>query len=604
MSRIRHYRFRIFRRKYLQPWWKDHQWQIIGGIAIFALALGYIGFKKYFGAIGETRSPLFILYVTFQLLVLESGAVSGPVSWELEVSKFLAPTVAAYAAVRALTVIFWEQLQLFRMRFIKNHVVICGLGQKGRLLAERFCERGYHVVVIEQHEKNAMLDQCKDAGAIVLIGDATSPQQLRKAHVHKAKHLISVCGDDGTNAKVAVHTRQLVRFRKGRVLTCIVHIVDPRLCQLLREKEIEAKELEYYRLDFFNIFDSGARSWLQDYSPFSAVGESNGPQPHLLVVGLGLFGESLVVHAAKEWKALPSKSQKKIRMTIIDKLANEKKESLCLRYPQLEKVCDLIPLQMDISSPDFQRGDFLFDDQKRCGISSVFICLDDDSSGLSAALNLHQHLREYKIPVTVRMTYDAGLATLLLERDEIDNSFAQLHAFGLLERACQPDLVLGGTYEILARAIHEDYRRKQREIGIAPQINSSIVPWSELPEHLKESNRRQADNIGVKLKAVGCYLEPLTDWDAGLFEFTPEEVELMAKIEHERWVSERRRTGWKYAPGEKNIKKRTSPHLIAWDKLSEEIRELDRNTVRELPSFLYKADFQICRLKKEEGQSV
>jgi 4-amino-4-deoxy-L-arabinose transferase-like glycosyltransferase len=98
------------------------------------------------------------------------------------------------------------------------------------------------------------------------------------------------------------------------------------------------------------------------------------------------------------------------------------------------------------------------------------------------------------------------------------------YAFGLLERACQPDLVLGGTYEILARAIHEDYIRKQREIGIATQTNSSMVPWDELPEYLKESNRRQADNIGARLKAVGCYLEPLADWDAALFKFTAEEV--------------------------------------------------------------------------------
>jgi len=568
------------------------------GISIFAVTLGYIGFKKYFAAIGEMRSPLDILHVAIQLLVLESGAVSGPVSWELEVSRLLLPALATYAAVKALTVIFWEKLQLLRVRFIKKHIVICGLGLKGMLLAQRFCERGYHVVVIEQDDGNVLLDQCKDEGAIVLIGNATDKKMLRKAHVNKAKYLISVCGDDGVNAKVVVNTRELTGDREGNVLTCVVHIVDPQLCHLLRVQEIENIEMDGCRLEFFNIFDSGARSWLKEYQPFSETGEVHGSRPHLLVVGVGLLGESLVVHAAKEWKALPSRSNERLRITIIDKLAEKKKESLCLQYPQLDKVCDLFPRQMDIGSPDFQRGDFLFDGQKRCDITSVFICLDDDSFGLSTALTLHQHIREYKIPIVVRMTYDAGLANLLLGRNESSDSFNQLYAFGLLDRTCQPDLLLGGTYETLARAVHEDYVRKQREKGKMPQINSSMVPWDELPEYLKESNRHQADNIGVKLKAVGCDIAPLTDWDAELFEFTPEEVELMAKIEHKRWVSDRRGDGWKYSRGPKNIKKKTTPYLIPWDELSEEIRELDRNTVRELPSFLYKADFQICPLKK------
>ena len=38
------------------------------------------------------------------------------------------------------------------------------------------------------------------------------------------------------------------------------------------------------------------------------------------------------------------------------------------------------------------------------------------------------------------------------------------------------------------------------------------------------------------------------DWDAELFEFTPEEIELLAEMEHERWDEERKLEGWAYAP--------------------------------------------------------
>jgi len=591
-------RVRTFRRKYIRPWWKDHQWKVIGGIALLAFVFGYIGFSKHFLALGEARSPWDILYLTIQLLVLESGAVSGLVSWELELARFLLPAIAAYAAVRALIVIFWEQIQLLRVRFIKDHIVICGLGRKSMILTRRFREQGYRVVVIELDKENDLLASCKDEGSIILIGDAKDKKQLRKARVNKAKYLISVCGDDGVDTEVAVHARELVRNREGKVLTCAVHIVDPQLCHLLREQEIGIGQTNAFRLEFFNIFDSGARAWLKEYPPFSETIEISGSQPHLLVVGIGRMGESLVVHTAKEWKALPSRTSERLRITLIDQVAAKKNESLCLRYPQLEKVCDLVPLQMDIGSADFERADFLFDSHKKCEVTSVFICLDNDSFSLSAALAIYQAVRERKIPIVVRMTHDAGLATLLPGKNECEDSFAGLHAFGLLDRTCLPDLILGGTHETLARAIHEDYVLMQQKQGQTSQTNPYMVPWDELPEPVMESNRRQADSIGAKLKAVSCCLMPLADWDAELFEFTPEEVELMAEIEHKRWREERERAGWKHKKGPKNIKKKTSPYLVPWNELPEEIKKINRNTVRAFPSFLAKTDFQIYRLKK------
>ena len=159
----------------------------------------------------------------------------------------------------------------------------------------------------------------------------------------------------------------------------------------------------------------------------------------------------------------------------------------------------------------------------------------------------------------------------------------------------------GGRHEILARAIHDDYVRRQKLAGATPVTNPSMVAWDDLPEDLKESNRYQADHIEVKLAAIGCGLQSLSDWKAVSFERLPEDVkevfdiERLARMEHERWCEERLRQGWSYAPGEKDLKKKTSPHLVPWEKLSEEIREYDRDTVRGLPSFLAQAGFQIYR---------
>jgi hypothetical protein len=166
----------------------------------------------------------------------------------------------------------------------------------------------------------------------------------------------------------------------------------------------------------------------------------------------------------------------------------------------------------------------------------------------------------------------------------------------LLERICQPELVLGGTHEVLARAMHEKYVAEQKAAGHTPQENPLMVPWEALPEEIKDSNRAQAVHISEKLTAVQCDIMPLTDWDAAIFSFTEAEVERMAQMEHERWMHERRLQGWRYSDGPRNDTKKTNPHLVPWSDLTEDMKALNRHVVHDLPAFLARAGFQISRL--------
>ena len=111
-----------------------------------------------------------------------------------------------------------------------------------------------------------------------------------------------------------------------------------------------------------------------------------------------------------------------------------------LSYLQLDRVCDIVPHNMDIQSPQFQRAEFLFDPGGKCDLSAIYVCMDNDERALSAALVMHQRLREYdpypyrplsflspaleihrrlrgdRIPIGVRIAGDAGRAALLQGR--------------------------------------------------------------------------------------------------------------------------------------------------------------------------------------------
>ncbi|HEY42226.1 MAG TPA: hypothetical protein G4O18_10310 [Dehalococcoidia bacterium] len=578
----------------IRRWLGRYKWLLIGLMWVLVISLGYVGFAKYFNSIGDTHSFGDILYRTLQLFALESGAVSGPIGWELQAARFLAPVMAVYTAIQAVASIFWAQTQLFRVRFIRNHVVICGLGRKGYLLSQALRNRGERVVVIEQDTGNDFLEQCRENSITVLIGDAADPALLRQARVDRAKYVICICGSDGTNAEIAVNVHKLVSGRKGKALPCLVHMYDLQLYNLLREREMTMGEIDAFRLEFFNVFESGARVLLQEHPPFN---DTPGQRSHIVIVGLGRLGESIVINAARaKWESHAADSDQ-LRITVIDKQANTKTESLCIRYPQLEKACELVPKQMDVKEPDFERGDFLLNDQGYPDVNMVYVCLDDDSNALSTALILHQQLKALGIPIVVRMLYEAGLATLLRKRNIDHDSFVNLHVFGLLERTCTPELISGCTYEILARATHEKYVASEREKGSTPETNPSMLPWEDLPEVLRESNRNQVEHIRVKLEAIGCDIAVTNAWDVQPFQFSEEEVDFLARMEHERWIDERQRAGFTYKTTDNQNK--THPDLVPWEQLPEEEKEKDRDVIRQLSELLSQARFQIYRFREK-----
>lgn len=575
-------------RQNLRHWWQKVKWPVLISLAIFSLILGYIGFARYAASRGENPSVLDLVYQTLQLVSMNSGLVPGPINWQLQLARFLIPALTVYTALSALALIFSEQIQFIKLWRIKDHVVICGLGRKGILLVEQFRALDMEVVVLEQDEGNDWLESSRSMGAVVLVGNASDPDLLHQANVERAKYLVSVMGDDGANAEIAVRAEEITRERTAGVLTCLIHIVDPQLYDLLREKELEHQDHAKFRLELFNIYDRGARLIIK----YGGDADNQEAARHILVIGIGKLGEGVVLQAIKDWRENNSTTGERLQITVIDRYADLIAESLCVRYPQLEQVCELVPLPMEIPSTEFLRADFLHDQPGQPGVEKVIVCLDNDSLGLQAGLSLAQQMENQEVPVIIRMSEDTGLATLLEEGGARQGSFQNLHAFGLLNQTCTADLVIGGTHEILARELHAIYLSDHTMPGAGVKKSDALVPWEQLPESLKESNRVQAANIGNTLAVCGYRITRLRDWDASEYQFSPDEVEKMAHWEHERWCNERWSAGWTRGD-ERDEDKKTNPDLVDWEVLEEQEREKNRRYVRGLPRSLAKAGFQV-----------
>ena len=152
--------------------------------------------------------------------------------------------------------------------------------------------------------------------------------------------------------------------------------------------------------------------------------------------------------------------------------------------------------------------------------------------------------------------------------------------------------------ETIAKAIHDSYVS-----GHLPDPNNpSLAAWGNLAEDLRESNLEQADHIAVKLRFAGLWFRkrvpgsPASATATCLKDF----VLRLAMAEHDRWVAEKRRKGWIAAPCQekscRNNEFLLHNCLFRWEELTPEHKQLDIDTVEQIPHHLAKADYEVVIL--------
>jgi hypothetical protein len=137
--------------------------------------------------------------------------------------------------------------------------------------------------------------------------------------------------------------------------------------------------------------------------------------------------------------------------------------------------------------------------------------------------------------------------------------------------------------ERLAVAVHELFNQKQLERY--PDKPLSYPRFADLPDSLKYSNLRQARGIADKLRRMGWEMRPVGSAGSAVEGIPADVIEALAIYEHEEWVKERVSSGWIYGET-KDVDKKQSPYLVPYEALSEEIKDLDRDTIRNIPLLL------------------
>ena len=412
----------------LKAFLAENRWALLGAAALATLGLGMVGFAHVPDPSADRKTSRDLLYRALQLFVLESGAVPPPVPWQLDFARLGAPAITALATAGLANRVV-QELRAVAGRNIgrrKNHVIICGLGKKGKRLAAEFARERKKVVAIEMEEGGGRT-LVRSRGWVTLKGDAKDPEMLRRAGLKSADRLIAVCGSDGTNAEIAVAARSIVENERTTDLPALIHIANRELKSLLAPIEGSGDDKLNARL--INVYELGAEAMLAMAPSFRADEDD---RRGLLIVGLGEVGQCLAVKAAKAWSGPAGEP---LRLHAIDLAAEKKVNALRSLHPELDGRWELTPLEWNINEhANYQRGGFLANLAEAGTVGAIYICIDDDPLALQTALTMRKTFSDPHLAIKVR-TADgrAGLASVL-----DGTAFPGIHAFGLLDVACTP----------------------------------------------------------------------------------------------------------------------------------------------------------------------
>ncbi|MFX1533137.1 MAG: NAD-binding protein [Promethearchaeota archaeon] len=601
--------------------WLKVDWIIVLIVGIATILLGSIGFLKHFNGLGVTFTGLDVVYFAIQLFVINLS-LTGPFPWQLEIARFLAPIILVYVGSRTLLLLLNEEFTLFKLRRIKYHTIICGLGKIGIELLKSYPNRN-NTLVIEINERTAIIKSGQEGGPIISANEIIDRSMLLKARVNYANNLIVVTEDDEINLEIAAKAFDIVQekrrsffplfFTRSLRLNCVVHLSDFNTLIQFSSNDHFLADTPRFCLKFFDIYENAARLLFHKY-PLDFLADtisSDAPPVHLVVVGFDEIAQHVVLQALKQGHYA---NGKELYITISDKAADEKKQIFYQQYPYANMISKYIYFeQMTFNELICFATGQLKEKIDRPPITAFIICPESDSIGYSSALFLLRGLKEKgcNTPIFVHMESDYGFALLLQTEDNSQDSFMQ--PFGMINQISTWKLVMDDLRSDIARFNHDQNiitkvshmmylgaRLEQEGEEVIWQITAEeLKEWATLRRSLKDSYLQTVDHIPVKLRAIGCGVRELKG-ESSLFEFERDEIELLANMEHRRWMADKYLKGYTYDETiyETDHRNKRHPYLLPFDELTEGFKDYARKPVIIIPGILKELGLEVFRLNE------
>ncbi len=363
---------------------------------------------------------------------------------------------------------------------------------------------------------------------------------------------------------------------------CLVRVRDLGLCELLRRDVLVGQGLggQEPDMDFFNEWENTAQRLLWTVVRGYALSDDD---VELWIIGGGPLAEALTVQAVRNWWGLPaSRRQGRLSIHFFDEDASAARDRFAAVWPEAATSCTVTPHDGPaelVLTYGRTRGFGQAD--------AAFVLVDGRDRTLELGLRLRETRSSQRVAVAV-----TGSTGDDLRADDVT-------VFDPVNFGLDSDILLLDTYDQLARMIHEHFleARLSPDGAIAP----APVPfhpgreWNALDPFWRESNRDAARFVVPNLLASGYDIRRRTTGTMVLDAFDDVRTEEMAEREHERWLRFMNDRGWTFAPGPRDLERRTNSSLLPWSEADESSRQYSCESVRDYPRLLAQLGYQVWR---------
>ncbi|MDR3529725.1 MAG: NAD-binding protein [Rhodopila sp.] len=120
---------------------------------------------------------------------------------------FLTGALVQFITLNQLNDIFGSKRMNTQIDRLRDHVIICGFGRIGMMLAQELKDGGVPFVILEQAD--AAIALARSLGYLFLQADATEEDALQRAGVRHARTLATVLSNDAANVFITLSARSL-----------------------------------------------------------------------------------------------------------------------------------------------------------------------------------------------------------------------------------------------------------------------------------------------------------------------------------------------------------------------------------------------------------
>ena len=538
---------------------------LIPAAAVATLVLGLWGWSGHHLPFDEA------LYRAVALFEIDGNAYSHDealADWRFRIGRWTGAGVV-FSSLLALAALLHEHLATALARWTKQSVVVIGGGPLALAAFE----------VARRSGRSALWIGAAAFGSASFRGIALAWPQRERAravleHARKADHVLVADPDDAEALSLARAARAAA---PGAQITVLMH--DKRLA------EDAAATLNEPKTRVLSTAAVAARALAAEHPPFLIAKERGHSRIHALIVGFGQTGQAiardLIVNCRTTYLDPP-------RITVIDPAAKALEGVLRVRAPELDQCADCLFIDGEIGGRAVRPNPAVIARDLAAGgpLTVAYVCLTDDVGALSAAATLQSLLRAVDIaqpPIFVRLRKAQVLGA------DGGSGLDALTAFGELDSVLEASEFLSNAPDVAARAFCEAYRASLPAAERDDPDNRSAFAWDRLDETYRQANRDAVAHIAAKLASAD--VDPAR-WRGveGLPRLAEAErlfhghsdLENLARLEHERWMAQRRMDGWRSSTApSKDESRRLHPSLQPYDALTEQVKEYDRVFVRQ-----------------------